>query len=120
MRSESTRREAVKALGGGAAIACLPIPAAAARPSPPCPVRVPLDAIADPSARRVNMQPRPRMGGVAIFGGMVAASGAVANGKTVILERIIKVFRMNATYFSNRNQGNNAVFGIPFLKLFRQ
>ena len=55
-----------------------------------------------------------------VFGGMVAASGAVANGKTVILERIIKVFRMNAAHFSNRNQGNNAVFGIPFLKLFRQ
>ena len=32
-----------------------------------------LDAIDYPSARRVNMQPIPRMGGVAIFGGMVAA-----------------------------------------------
>lgn len=32
-----------------------------------------LDAIDYPSERRVNMQPIPRMGGVAIFGGMVAA-----------------------------------------------
>lgn len=32
-----------------------------------------LDAIDYPSARRVNMEPIPRMGGVAIFGGMVAA-----------------------------------------------
>ena len=32
-----------------------------------------LDAIDYPSARRVNMQPIPRMGGVAIFGGMIAA-----------------------------------------------
>lgn len=32
-----------------------------------------LDAIDYPSARRVNMQPIPRMGGVAIFGGMAAA-----------------------------------------------
>lgn len=32
-----------------------------------------LDAIDYPSARRVNMEPIPRMGGVAIFGGMAAA-----------------------------------------------
>jgi UDP-GlcNAc:undecaprenyl-phosphate GlcNAc-1-phosphate transferase len=31
------------------------------------------DAIDYPSARRVNMQPVPRMGGVAIFGGIIAA-----------------------------------------------
>ena len=32
-----------------------------------------LDAIDYPSARRVNMLPIPRMGGVAIFGGILAA-----------------------------------------------
>lgn len=35
-----------------------------------------LDAIDYPSERRVNKQPTPRMGGVAIFGGMAAASVA--------------------------------------------
>lgn len=59
-------------------------------------------------------------GNDSVFGGMVAASGAVANGKTVILQRIIKVFRMNTTHFSNRDKGNNTVFGIPFLKVLRQ
>ncbi len=34
---------------------------------------VALDAIDYPSARRVNTQPIPRMGGVAIFGGLIAA-----------------------------------------------
>ena len=34
---------------------------------------VKLDAIDYPSARRVNMLPIPRLGGVAMFGGIIAA-----------------------------------------------
>ncbi len=36
-------------------------------------IAIKLDAIDYPSARRVNMLPIPRMGGIAIFGGMLAA-----------------------------------------------
>lgn len=39
-----------------------------------------LDAIDYPSARRVNMLPIPRMGGVAIFGGILAALAVVGFG----------------------------------------
>lgn len=39
-----------------------------------------LDAIDYPSARRVNMLPIPRMGGVAIFGGILAALAVAAIG----------------------------------------
>ena len=39
-----------------------------------------LDAIDYPSARRVNMLPIPRMGGVAIFGGILAAMAVAAVG----------------------------------------
>jgi uncharacterized protein (DUF885 family) len=35
------------ALGGGAIAACLPLSAASAKSQPPCPIRVPLDVIAD-------------------------------------------------------------------------
>ena len=39
-----------------------------------------LDAIDYPSARRVNMLPIPRMGGVAIFGGILAALAVAGFG----------------------------------------
>ena len=39
-----------------------------------------LDAIDYPSARRVNMLPIPRMGGVAIFGGILAALAVAGYG----------------------------------------
>lgn len=46
MPAESTRRGAITTLGGGAIAACLPFPRASAKPPPPCPIRVPLDGIA--------------------------------------------------------------------------
>ncbi len=43
-------------------------------------IAIHFDAIDYPSARRVNMLPIPRMGGIAIFGGMVAAVAVAVFG----------------------------------------
>lgn len=45
-----------------------------------CKLAIKLDAIDYPSARRVNMLPIPRMGGVAIFGGILAALAVAGFG----------------------------------------
>lgn len=47
MSDGSTRRGAMMALGGGVMAACLPSSRTAAKPPPPCQIRVPLDAVAD-------------------------------------------------------------------------
>lgn len=47
-------------------------------------IAIALDAVDYPSARRINTRPIPRMGGIAIFGGIVAAFVAQYLGTTYL------------------------------------